>query len=107
VLNDHWEDMARWGIVSNRVFDVLACGSCIVSDEVPGMSELLDDAVVTFTDREDVGAAVRMLLADPAERSARAERGRRAVLANHTWEHRAAELVQLVAGLPGAGRVDA
>jgi len=106
VLNDHWEDMARWGLVSNRVFDVLACGVCVVSDEVPGMSELLDDAVVTFSDREDVGGTVRALLADPGERAARAERGRRAVLAAHTWEHRAGDLVRLVAGLDEARQVD-
>ena len=99
VLNDHWEDMARWGLISNRVFDVLACGGCVVSDEVPGMSELLDDAIATFTDRDDVGAAVRALLVDPDARSARAERGQRAVLAAHTWEHRAAQLVAAVAEL--------
>jgi GT2 family glycosyltransferase/glycosyltransferase involved in cell wall biosynthesis len=102
VLNDHWEDMARWGLVSNRVFDVLACGSCVVSDEVPGMAELLDGAVVTFTDREDVGRTVRSLLTDPVERAARTERGQRAVLAAHTWEHRAAALVALVAAHDGA-----
>ena len=96
VLNDHWDDMARWGLVSNRVFDALACGACVVSDEVPGMDALLDDAVVTFRARDDVGTAVRALLDDPEERARRAERGRRAVLASHTWEHRAAELVRLV-----------
>ena len=99
VLNDHWEDMARWGLVSNRVFDVLACGGCVVSDEVPGMAALLDDSVVTFARREDVGAVVRSVLADPAGRAARGERGRRAVLAEHTWERRAAQLVTLVGEL--------
>ena len=99
VLNDHWEDMARWGLVSNRVFDALACGACVVSDEVPGMDELLDAAVVTFRDRDDVGPTVRRLLTDPAERAARSARGRAAVLAGHTWEHRAAQLVRLVTTL--------
>ena len=97
VLNDHWDDMARWGLVSNRVFDALACGACVVSDEVPGMGALLADAVVTFRAREDVGPVVRALLDDPDERARRAERGRRAVLAAHTWQHRAVELVRLVA----------
>ncbi len=101
VLNDHWDDMARWGLVSNRVFDVLACGGCVVSDDVPGMADLVDDAVVTFTDRDTVGPAVRAVLADPDDRAARAERGRRAVLAHHTWERRAAELVALVAEVAG------
>ena len=96
VLNDHWDDMARWGLVSNRVFDALACGTCVISDDVPGMRELLDDAVVTFGTREEVGTVVRALLDDPEERARRAERGRRAVLAAHTWTHRAATLVRLV-----------
>jgi GT2 family glycosyltransferase len=96
VLNDHWDDMARWGLVSNRVFDALACGACVVSDEVPGMAELLDDAVVTVSDPAELGPTVRALLDDPDARAERAERGRRAVLAAHTWEHRAAELVRLV-----------
>jgi spore maturation protein CgeB len=85
--------MARWGLVSNRVYDVLACGGCIVSDEVEGMGALVDDAPVTVRDRADVGPVVRALLADPADRAARAARGQRAVLAAHTWEHRAAALV--------------
>ena len=63
------------------------------------MDELLDDAVVTFRDRDDVGPTVRRLLTDPAERAVRSARGRAAVLAAHTWEHRAAQLVQLVATL--------
>jgi GT2 family glycosyltransferase len=99
VLNDHWDDMARWGLVSNRVFDALACGACVVSDEVPGMSELLDDAVVTVRDAADVGPTVRALLDDPDARASRAERGRRVVLAAHTWEHRATELVRLVSSV--------
>ena len=101
VLNDHWDDMSRWGLVSNRVFDALACGACVVSDEVPGMDALLDDAVVTFRDRADVGPTVRALLDDPDARAARAERGRRVVLASHTWEHRAAELIRLVVDVTG------
>ena len=96
VLNDHWEDMARWGLVSNRIYDVLACGGCIVSDEVEGMAGLVDDATVTVRDRSEVGPVVQRLLADPAERAERAARGQRAVLAAHTWEERAAALVALV-----------
>jgi len=98
VLNDHWDDMRRWGIVSNRVFDALACGVCVLSDEVPGMAALLDDAVATFDDTETFASRAAALLDAPADRSARAERGRRAVLAAHTWEHRAAQLVGLVVG---------
>jgi glycosyltransferase involved in cell wall biosynthesis len=96
VLNDHWEEMRQWGLVSNRVFDVLACGGCVVSDELPGLTELLDGAVPTFSTTEELGATVRRLLADPEERAERVARGQRVVLAEHTWQHRARQLVQLV-----------
>ncbi len=103
VLNDHWDDMARWGLVSNRVFDALACGACVVSDVVPGMSELLDDAVPTFRDRSDVGPVVLSLLDDPDERSRRVSRGHRVVMAAHTWRHRAADLLRFVDELVVSG----
>ncbi|HEX6236171.1 MAG TPA: hypothetical protein VFZ68_03205, partial [Acidimicrobiales bacterium] len=36
VLNDHWATMRTWGFVSNRLFDVLACGTPVISDPVEG-----------------------------------------------------------------------
>jgi GT2 family glycosyltransferase len=102
VLNDHWDDMRRWGLVSNRVFEVLACGGCVVSDAVPGLDELLDGAVPMFRDAAGLAATVTALLADPARRAELAGRGRAAVLAAHTWRHRAEALRDLVAALPPA-----
>jgi GT2 family glycosyltransferase len=98
VLNDHWDEMRRWGLASNRVFDVLACGGCIVSDELPGLTELLDGAVPTFVATDELAATVTGLLDDPQRRAALVERGRRLVLAEHTWQRRAAQLVELVTG---------
>jgi GT2 family glycosyltransferase len=106
VLNDHWDEMRRWGIVSNRVFEVLACGGCVVSDAPPGIDVLLDDAVATAADPHAFPAVVTRLLADPAERRERGARGMRAVRAAHTWEQRASALVQLVAVLPRGGDVE-
>lgn len=99
VLNDHWDEMRRWGIVSNRVLDALAVGACVLSDEVPGMGTLLDDAVATFADAAGLVEQATRLLDDPEERQRRALRGQAAVLAAHTWKHRAATLVAEVAQL--------
>lgn len=96
VLNDHWDEMRRWGLVSNRVFEVLACGGLVVSDHVPGIDALTGGAVATYDDPEELAGVVAPLLADPSRRRELAERGRAAVLAAHTWEHRAATLVSLV-----------
>ena len=49
VLNDHWHTMRAWGFVSNRIFDVLACGAPVISDHLPEIEDLLGDAVATYT----------------------------------------------------------
>jgi GT2 family glycosyltransferase/spore maturation protein CgeB len=40
VLSDHWPDMAKEGIVSNRVFDALAAGGVVITDPVSGIEDL-------------------------------------------------------------------
>jgi glycosyltransferase involved in cell wall biosynthesis len=49
VLNDHWDDMAREGFISNRLFDVVAAGGRAISDRVPGLTEVFGAAVATAT----------------------------------------------------------
>lgn len=93
VLNDHWPDMRAHGFLSNRLYDALACGACVVSDHVDGIAEEFDDAVVTYRDADDLRRTIERLLADPAERTERGERGRKAVLARHTFAHRVDELL--------------
>lgn len=39
-LNDHWADMRDLGFVSNRVFDVLASGGRLLTDEIEGLDEI-------------------------------------------------------------------
>lgn len=48
VLNDHWPDMRRHGFLSNRLFDVVARGRLVVSDEVPTAREVFGEAVVSY-----------------------------------------------------------
>jgi glycosyltransferase involved in cell wall biosynthesis len=93
VLNDHWRTMQAWGFVSNRIFDVLACGTPVISDPVAGVAELFDGAVLEYSSPADLRRLVDEVLADSDEAHARAERGRAAVLAAHTFDHRAAELL--------------
>jgi len=96
VLNDHWQTMQTWGFVSNRVFDVLACGVPLISDPVPGMAELLDGAVLEYHGVDELQTLVAQVLAEPEAARARAERGRQAVLRAHTFDHRARELLTLL-----------
>jgi GT2 family glycosyltransferase len=103
VLNDHWDEMRRWGLISNRVFDVLACGGCVVSDELPGLGALLEGTVPTFTSTEELAATVTGLLASREQRDELVTRGQQLVLGSHTWQRRAEQLIALAAGCDAAG----
>lgn len=96
VLNDHWPTMRAWGFVSNRIFDVLACGTPIISDAVPGLDELLEGAVITYRTPQELLACVTEVLGDPKRAKARAERGRRVVVRAHTFDNRATEFLAAV-----------
>ena len=93
VLNDHWDDMRRHGFFSNRLYDALAAGAFVISDDVPGIAAEFDGGVVTFESGAELRALVERYLADPAARRAHAERGRAAVLARHTFAARTETLL--------------
>jgi glycosyltransferase involved in cell wall biosynthesis len=99
VLNDHWRTMQAWGFVSNRIFDVLACGTPVISDSVDGLADLFDGAVLEYRTPAELRALVDGVLADPAAARERAARGRQLVLAKHTMDHRAGQLVHHVSQL--------
>ena len=95
VLNDHWDDMRAWGFVSNRLFDVLACGTPVISDVVAGIDVLFGGAVPTYDTVAELGALVAEVLEHPESARARAATGRSLVLAHHSFARRAEELVEL------------
>ncbi len=96
VLNDHWDDMREHGYISNRVYDALACGALVLSDDVPGLTERFGEAVVIYRSGQQLRDLVDRLLADPGERRRRAELGRAVVLSGHTFAHRVEQLLSIV-----------
>ncbi len=45
VLNDHWDDMRAEGFLSNRLFDAVASGARVVTDDVAGLAKLFGQSV--------------------------------------------------------------
>jgi spore maturation protein CgeB len=88
--------MRAWGFVSNRLFDVLACGTPVISDHLPEIDELFGGAVATYSSPADLGNQIRAALADPATAREVATGGRAIVLAQHTFDHRAHQLLSLL-----------
>ena len=85
------------GFVSNRLFDVLACGAPVISDPVAGLTELFDGAVLEYHTPTELGRFVDEVLTEPGAAHIRAERGRATILAAHTFDHRAGELLRTLA----------
>ena len=96
VLNDTWEDMRAAGFISNRIYDALACGAFVLSDDVTGLAEEFDGGVAIYRDAAGLRSAVERYLDDPDGRRAIADRGRAAVLERHTFEQRAATIVAAI-----------
>jgi hypothetical protein len=106
-LNDHWPDMRDLGFVSNRVFDVLASGGRLLTDDVYGLDEIVrpvlpERGLARFTTPEELHALLAEGSAawyDDATLRAlsdhvRAEHGfeaRAAVLLGDVVEHRTRE----------------
>ena len=96
VLNDHWDDMREHGYISNRVYDALACGTPVLSDDVPGLAERFGEAVAVYRSAGELRELVERLLADPRELRRRGQLGREIVLGGHTFAHRIDELLAVV-----------
>jgi glycosyltransferase involved in cell wall biosynthesis len=70
VLNDHWPSMRAFGLLSNRLFDVVGSGGRAVSDPVPSMTSVFGDAVAQVSGPAELRAAVDELLSRPRDAAA-------------------------------------
>ncbi len=96
VLNDHWEDMREQGFLSNRLFDAVASGARVVSDEAAGIEDVFGDAVQVISTPADLRRLVdaRDEVFGPDERRIKAA----AEVANaHTFDARSRELAAAAA----------
>ena len=101
VLNDHWPDMAAQGFLSNRLFDAVATGTRVLSDEAVGLDEVFEDAVCTYSSPSQIpsflGVDRDSHFGSRQDRRANAER----IAREHSFDARAAVLMDRVASLRG------
>jgi spore maturation protein CgeB len=92
-LNLNREAMRRYGWApSTRLFEAAACGACIVSDTWPGLDEILEPEREVLVARtcDDVLHILDTLSSERRDAIGRA--ARRRVMADHTYEKRAAQV---------------
>lgn len=99
VLNDHWEDMREQGIVSNRLFDLVACEARVISDHLPEVDELFEGVVLTYDRAEDIPDLIQRHLNETPDQAARRRAVGQMVRERHTFDARAQFLCDRVAEL--------
>ena len=83
-----------------RVFDILACGGFCLTNYQTGIAELFTDGqdLVMYGSIEDAVDKVKYYLSHEEERKKIADTGYRTLKEQHTFDHRAQEILQ-IAGL--------
>jgi spore maturation protein CgeB len=97
VMNISREGMARNGwSPATRLFEAAGAGACNITDAWAGIPEFLEPGweVLVAHDGEDVARILMELTAERARQIG--ERARRRVLAEHTYERRAAQVEELL-----------
>jgi len=89
---------ATGGTSTTRVFELASMGSCIVSNPHKGMQEWLEPGkeIVILNEDDRPAEVYEWLLGSPGIRSELGSRARERVLAEHTYEHRAKELLNYI-----------
>jgi spore maturation protein CgeB len=102
VLNVTRDSMAAVGFSPpTRVFEAAGAGACLITDAWEGIERFLDpgEEVLVARDGAEVAAHVEALTPERSHRIG--EAARRRMLAEHTYTHRAREVVRLLTGETG------
>ncbi len=76
VLNYHEDSQSKWGMWNNRVFEALACGSLLITDNPAGLASEFEGGVVITEGGEQTAKLIQHYLASPQERRRISEIGR-------------------------------
>ncbi|MFH1738974.1 MAG: glycosyltransferase [bacterium] len=92
-INDHHEDMRRYGFVAVKIFDILASGGFAVSDSNPGIESIFGDTVPQFSTAKDLQRIFNKYAPGTTEREQLRKRGQEIAL-SHTWDDRVTTFIE-------------
>ena len=99
VLNDQTRIMRKAGLVSNRIFDALACGAAVVTTPTGGLPEDVLPYVSEVSTPEEFTEAVRAIRAETKEQRAKRDAFGRKMRETHSFDARAKEIMAKVTEL--------
>lgn len=99
VLASTIKDQAEAGMINNRIFEALACGSLVVSDWFPALDDLLGHVIYFANSSDDVQSLIQNVLSSEEKSFSRRSAARETVMASHTWDHRVIPLLEFYTSL--------
>lgn len=104
VLNDHHPEMAADGFLSNRLFDAVATGTRVLSDRAAGIDDVFGDAVVVYDDEEHLAELLSRPVDEVFPSSQEREAAASRIAREHSFDVRAAVLIDRARDLVGGKR---
>ena len=99
VLNDHTGVMRRRGLLSNRVFDALACGAIPVSEDVGWLPDDIAEFVYTFHDQTSFEVALKKAKSETAAKKTKRKAFAKKLADVHSFEARVLQILEVVEDL--------
>jgi spore maturation protein CgeB len=95
VLDDTASPTLPYGFLNGRVFEALAAGALVITDNVEGSAEMFDGELPTYSSREDLRAQLDYYLDNEQERLGLVSKLRERVLSRHSYAARPGEFLSL------------
>lgn len=97
VLADHWNDMAKNGFISNRLFDAVASGARVISDYVAGSKEIFGTSLVQYKDVQDLEQMLNSnSLLEKFGSDDQIKQNAILIQSKHNFQNRVSELMSLI-----------
>jgi glycosyltransferase involved in cell wall biosynthesis len=87
------EEQTKYGMVNNRIFEALSCGSAVLSDYSDAVKELAGDVLFLAKDSYEVDNIIKNILSNQEIAKDYSKRSREFIIQKHTWEHRSVEIM--------------
>lgn len=90
---------SRWGEITRRIFEGMACGKMVITDKLTSETELENlfidgEDIILYDDLQDCANKIAYYNNNPKEREKIAQNGMKKVLNNHTQKQRVDTIIQ-------------
>lgn len=96
-VDDSAHHTKPFGSLNSRVFEAIAAGSLVLTNNAIGSEELFNGRLPVWNDAQELAQQIKFYLENPHERTALAAELRDQVLAEHSFDSRADRLTHLIA----------